>query len=182
MINWVDIPDEGLSNGGLFEVKELEVTENGTYETKGEMCNKVTVNVEGGGGENPNYVQTVTGTLRNPWGNVGDIDIKELSTAITPRIKEATAYIDIDATALNFGHIYSILTNYSLQKIAAQGADIASTVDKSNAFTSEWSNNGVLLSANAFAGGNIMDLLSYADSLPTTLTIVWHSLEATTGK
>ena len=75
----------------------------------------------GGGGENPNYVQTVTGTLRNPWGNVGDIDIKELSTAITPSIKEATAYIDIDATALNFGHIYSILTNYSLQKIAAQG-------------------------------------------------------------
>ena len=50
MINWFNIPDEGLSNGGLFEVKELEVTENGTYETKGEMYNKVTVNVEGGGG------------------------------------------------------------------------------------------------------------------------------------
>ena len=50
MINWFNMPDEGLSNGGLFEVKELEVTENGTYETKGEMYNKVTVNVEGGGG------------------------------------------------------------------------------------------------------------------------------------
>lgn len=50
MINWFDMPAEGLSNGGLFEVKELEVTENGTYETKGEMYNKVTVNVEGGGG------------------------------------------------------------------------------------------------------------------------------------
>lgn len=50
MINWFDMPDEGLSNGGLFEVKELEVTENGTYETKGEMYNKVVVNVEGGGG------------------------------------------------------------------------------------------------------------------------------------
>ena len=45
MINWFDMPAEGLSNGGLFEVKELEVTENGTYETKGEMYNKVTVNV-----------------------------------------------------------------------------------------------------------------------------------------
>lgn len=51
MINWFDMPAEGLSNGGLFEVKELKVTENGTYETKGEMYNKVTVNVEGGGGE-----------------------------------------------------------------------------------------------------------------------------------
>lgn len=50
MINWFDMPAEGLSNGGQFEVKELEVTENGTYETKGEMYNKVTVNVEGGGG------------------------------------------------------------------------------------------------------------------------------------
>ena len=49
MINWFNMPDEGLSNGGLFEVKELEVTENGTYETSGEMYNKVTVNVEGGG-------------------------------------------------------------------------------------------------------------------------------------
>lgn len=48
MINWFDMPAEGLSNGGLFEVKELEVTENGTYEEKGEMYNKVTVNVEGG--------------------------------------------------------------------------------------------------------------------------------------
>ncbi len=51
MINWFNMPDEGLSNGGLFEVKELEVTENGTYEEKGEMNNKVTVNVSGGGGD-----------------------------------------------------------------------------------------------------------------------------------
>lgn len=56
MINWFDMPAEGLSNGGLFEVKELEATENGTYETKGEMYNKVTVNVEGGGGETWNTV------------------------------------------------------------------------------------------------------------------------------
>ena len=55
MINWFDMPAEGLSNGGLFEVKELEVTENGTYETKGEMYNKVTVNVEGGGGGSSDF-------------------------------------------------------------------------------------------------------------------------------
>lgn len=60
MINWFNIPDEGLSNGGLFEVKELEVTENGTYETKGEMYNKVNVNVEGGGGESDLSTAEVT--------------------------------------------------------------------------------------------------------------------------
>ena len=60
MINWFDMPAEGLSNGGLFEVKELEVTENGTYETKGEMYNKVTVNVEGGGGSSDFSTAEVT--------------------------------------------------------------------------------------------------------------------------
>ena len=63
MINWFDMPAEGLSNGGLFEVKELEVTENGTYETSGEMYNKVTVNVEGGGGSSD--VSTAEVTLVN---------------------------------------------------------------------------------------------------------------------
>lgn len=60
MINWFDMPAEGLSNGGLFEVKELEVTENGTYETSGEMYNKVTVNVEGGGGSSDFSTAEVT--------------------------------------------------------------------------------------------------------------------------
>lgn len=60
MINWFDMPAEGLSNGGLFEVKELEVTENGTYEEKGEMYNKVTVNVEGGGGSSDFSTAEVT--------------------------------------------------------------------------------------------------------------------------
>lgn len=66
MINWFNIPDEGLSNGGLFEVKELEVTENGTYETKGEMYNKVTVNVEGGGGSSDFSTAEVTIIWDNP--------------------------------------------------------------------------------------------------------------------
>ena len=50
MINWFDMPAEGLSNGGQFEVKELTATENKVYEKAGEVYNKVTVNVEGGGG------------------------------------------------------------------------------------------------------------------------------------
>lgn len=66
MINWFNMPDEGLSNGGLFEVKELEVTENGTYETSGEMYNKVTVNVEGGGGSSD--FSTAELTMDNTYG------------------------------------------------------------------------------------------------------------------
>lgn len=73
MINWFNIPDEGLSNGGLFEVKELEVTENGTYETKGEMYNKVTVNVEGGGGESDFSTAEVTVVVDNPETFTGEV-------------------------------------------------------------------------------------------------------------
>lgn len=50
MINWFDMPAEGLSNGGQFEIKELTATENKVYQKDGEVYNKVTVNVEGGGG------------------------------------------------------------------------------------------------------------------------------------
>lgn len=45
------MPAEGLSNGGEFEIKELTATENKVYQTPGEVYSKVTVNVEGGGGE-----------------------------------------------------------------------------------------------------------------------------------
>lgn len=66
-INWFDMPASGLSNGGQFEIKELEVTENGTYEQSGEMYNKVTVNVEGGGGGSSDFsTAEVTIIWNNP--------------------------------------------------------------------------------------------------------------------
>ena len=80
MINWFDMPAEGLSNGGLFEVKELEVTENGTYETKGEMYNKVTVNVEGGGGSSDFSTAEVTVVVDNPEIFTGEANIYLKST------------------------------------------------------------------------------------------------------
>ena len=60
MINWFDMPAEGLSNGGLFEIKELTATENKVYQKDGEVYNKVTVNVEGGGGSSDFSTAEVT--------------------------------------------------------------------------------------------------------------------------
>ena len=60
MINWFDMPAEGLSNGGQFEVKELTATENKVYQKDGEVYNKVTVNVEGGGGSSDFSTAEVT--------------------------------------------------------------------------------------------------------------------------
>ena len=82
MINWFDMPAEGLSNGGLFEVKELEVTENGTYEEKGEMYNKVVVNVEGGGGSWQTVFEGSVTTVKEGSFNVATIDANISSNTI----------------------------------------------------------------------------------------------------
>lgn len=96
MINWFDMPAEGLSNGGQFEVKELEVTENGTYEEKGEMYNKVTVNVEGGGGGESDF-STAEVTLINGGSAMGIglylcvVDDVNNCTATTARLIDGTS-------------------------------------------------------------------------------------------
>lgn len=66
MINWFDMPAEGLSNGGMFEIKELTATENKVYQEDGEVYNKVTVNVEGGGGSSDFSTAEVTIIWDNP--------------------------------------------------------------------------------------------------------------------
>ena len=59
--------------------------------------------IEGGGG-NPNYVETITGTVANPWG---DIDFDELVTMIrsgdADAILEATISILIEGEELTYG-------------------------------------------------------------------------------
>ena len=67
MINWFDMPAEGLSGGGQFEIKELTATENKVYEKAGEVYNKVTVNVEGGGGSSDFSTAEVTIINNKEW-------------------------------------------------------------------------------------------------------------------
>lgn len=68
MINWFNMPTEGLSNGGQFEIKELTATENKVYQKDGEVYNKVTVNVEGGGGGDFSTAEvTITNTAENSY-------------------------------------------------------------------------------------------------------------------
>ena len=107
MINWFDMPAEGLSNGGLFEVKELEVTENGTYETKGEMYNKVTVNVpsptgkititENGTGINVAQYATADVNVEGGGGS-SDFSTATMTLDTGDRFKVAGAFITPDGT------------------------------------------------------------------------------------
>ena len=111
MINWFNMPDGGLSNGGEFEIKELTATENKVYETPGEVYNKVTVNVEGGGGSSDFSTATMTVTGGTPviymatiidmaeYGVVGSYPTNtELSSPYTIILYKGKAYVSIDAT------------------------------------------------------------------------------------
>lgn len=145
----------------------------------------------GGGGGNPNRVETITGTLADPWG---EVDLNELyaslftlgegSTHATP---SATAYIFIDASALHYGSVYLFLTAQSPGSLTptfrANGSDIAGA--GGIATDVYWyANDGAL--SDAYLGtidisddegsGSVINLYQYAEYIPTTLTIIWHPL------
>lgn len=78
--------------GGGVTVEALTVTENGRYAEEGKAYNPVLVDVPQVSG-NPNYVETISGTLANPWGEYA---ASELFSAA--RGGELTMYISASVT------------------------------------------------------------------------------------
>jgi len=124
----------------------------------------------GSGGGNPNTVQTITGTLDDPWG---DLDYAEFRAALIAN--EATAKIAADATSLGFGTIEQ----------PVQAGDNMSTftdgcfIDGENITANDirWDSTiGDLVTFAIFANGTVADAIQYASLVPTTLTIIWHPL------
>lgn len=127
----------------------------------------------GGGGGNPNSVQTITGTLDDPWG---DVDYDELSEAL--QSGNATAIIEADATALGFGTITQpVQKTVGINNLYSDGAAIDVSSSNATANTLEWGNTtGNIAKFAIYAGGTITDALAYASLVPTELTIIWHPL------
>ena len=124
------------------------------------------------GAGNPNTIQTVSGTLANPFG---DINAAELRTALLN--KEATGYLTIDASALSAGTINGLLaSNSELQTIYSNGANIYTSVETSTAYNVVWDLTKELLRAQMLSGGTIVAIEQYQDNIPTSLTVVWHPL------
>lgn len=74
----------GVGNGSSVTVEPLTVTQNGTTTApSGKAYSPVTVDVP-----NPNYVETISGTLGNPWGSYAFSDIRRGITN-----DDITAYI-----------------------------------------------------------------------------------------
>ena len=128
----------------------------------------------GGGGGNPNTVQTITGTLDDPWG---DVDFDELSEAL--QSGNATAIIEADATALGFGTITCYITGYfggspeRNRNVISDGSPNAE--GGTTAYSVSWTADEISV-FTIFAAGTYTNALDYATLVPTTLTIIWHPL------
>lgn len=132
---------------------------------------KQLVGVSGGG--NPNRVQTITGTLDDPWG---DVDSNELGEAL--QSGNATAIIEADATALGFGIIMQpVQQTVEIHNLFSNGANVDELSSSVIANTVEWgSTTGSILRFAIYDGGTVTDALAYASLVPTELTIIWHPL------
>lgn len=141
-----------------------------------------------GGGGNPNRVQTITGTLANPWANVSIDEYKSFCEALEDN--GANAIIEVKASALglpntNFRDFlpYDIGTDYYLQ-IFKGDAQVNGTA-RAISFIYSIMNNVVALNqahygefevTDGSGSGSVTDLSQYASLIPTTLTIIWHPL------
>ena len=109
-----------------------------------------------------------TGTLANPWG---DIDYDDLRAKLA--LMDASAYLTIDATALNAGTINSRPSGDS-NGIFANGATMGTTASNTSAYGISWASDGSLAMAKMLSGGNVVDISSYASALPTNLYVIYH--------
>ena len=145
------------------------------------MSLKITVNqndevtvVNSDGGGNPNYVETIIGTLDNPWG---DVTLDVLADDVLEG--NATVYLEADGTALGLGtQQYYVQLGGSTGSIFVFGACAHGPSNDSwsagllryNKLTKDLTTAVVLLN------GITQDLASYASLIPTELTIIYHPL------
>lgn len=123
---------------------------------------------EGGGGGNPNTVQTITGTVGNPWG---DVDYDELMTAI--KSGDASAMLDF-----TFNQIPVSLRLSATEEIYGTTAQILPVSNIYLAASATWhgSNPIEVYMVGTDTSNEIIDASATVKDIPSTLTIIWHPL------
>ena len=162
--------------GSSVTVEPLTVTENGVYPPEsGKAFGTVTVNVPQVSG-NPNYVETISGTLANPWGEYA---ASELFSAA--RGGELTMYISASVTYSEGGTaetatmMFFPITGMPTFGFTRPGANLSQI----NFARLAYSNSGAL---NKAVAGNIntlnetQELLQSPSDTACTLTIIHHPM------
>ena len=178
----VDVPnsygasDEGkvVNNGALVaQTAHAPVTQNGTIDMT--LNNSVTVNVP-----NPNYVETISGTLGNPWGGKFAAIRNEVEAG------DATAYITYSDTKA-YASIETISGLSAIKQVAFSGLDPVSNVDEWGfefvRFLYDYSDGSVVseqtdpyMWAGESTASNRWGGSDLSSSASCTLTIIHHPL------
>lgn len=128
-------------------------------------------------GENPNYVETIVGTLANLL-QTSDHTISELAAEINGG--NATVLLDIDGSQAGFPGVFkfSLLpslggsSNYIGGSLNAFGNAISDTI----AVSVDFETPNSLYYFEVLSEGIISNLTSAGDQFPTTLTIIHHPI------
>ena len=141
------------------------------------------------GGGNPNSVQTIVGTLANPWGDMSADDFIAFGEAL--HNNNANAIIEMDGTALgmgvaNFRDFYLSNSDPTTYWVHINGGTAVTDGVGIVATVSYYNYNNEIALASAIVGSytcdvgegtiNTQSVFSYASLVPTTLTIIWHPL------
>lgn len=125
--------------------------------------------LESGGGGNPNRVETITGTLAEPFGehSVAELLSKvgsDVSVKLELSFGGMTGSVLLDS---NGTYLYGGYAAFSVS--GGQG-----TI--TTAFRLDYAENGLHV-ADAYMSGTYMDLVPMASQIPTETTIIWHPLK-----
>ena len=125
----------------------------------------------GGGGGNPNTIQTVSGTAANPFGN---IDKVALNAALLSN--QATVKMELDFTVLGAGTVSAYIKGVDTSRY-----DNAFELSVGDAFVKSagsmsWDDDGNILMLYMSQGDTSTNIKSYASNVPTSMTIIWHPL------
>lgn len=157
-------------NTKALVTEELRVDKPGTYTAdEGKAFNPVIVADVG----NPNYVETIEGTLANPWGNIDFATIANKCLS-----NDATMYLVAHGEEAGLIEI-----EISLQRAGMVDDEIHfgvirydSSTNLGGALAIYAGPTGNATEAVIEIGGVITDLLEMAEQIPTTLTIIHHPL------
>lgn len=136
------------------------------FAKEGRAFNPVIVS---GGAFNPNYVETITGTLANPWG---EADYAQLVSDVAS--KNATAFISVPT--MNFAAY--LLADVNDNAFVVNGANFLITDPPSLyiAAFARYTSGGALSLLLTWQNGTTTDVTSMLSGSETTLTITHHPL------
>lgn len=159
-------------------IDDVKLSEEGRFLPWGKVAAEKLQKVEdwiAGGGGNPNRVQTITGTLAEPWGG------HQYSISNALYSNECSAVMHGDATAIGESEFDLILET---DCDGIKGSYVFMSSNECVAASIVWAESldysiNEALICNASTSDEtveISDIKEYGSLIPTTLTIIWHPL------